>query len=390
MISPASLQTTEKRKHKSIAQELRGLSDRQLLCQVQLATRGERAMTVKILHHLNEIERRKLYLELGHSSLFDYCTRRLKYSSSAAWRRIQTARCIRRYPEVLALLHARELSLSTISLVAPILTDGNRALVLGRVRGKSHREVERVVSEYRPPVALRDRVRPVRVPAQQPVDIDRVLFERELARHLPAGLATAGAGSEAGRVPTEQKLFVQFLASEELMETFEEVAALLSNRGGEGTFAEVLEIVLTDFLDRHSPKERRRRRVKRSPTAATKRRPDALAVNGAKSGGDGPSGRSEHCRRRQWKDEGSQPSRRIPAAVRDEVFARDGGRCTYVARDGTRCGYTRSLQIDHIRPFAAGGTHEPSNLRLLCAKHNRLAAEKTLGGHVMRRFWRKE
>jgi len=37
-------------------------------------------VTLRILHYLIEIERRKLHLLLGHSSMFDYCTRGLDYS----------------------------------------------------------------------------------------------------------------------------------------------------------------------------------------------------------------------------------------------------------------------------------------------------------------------
>jgi 5-methylcytosine-specific restriction endonuclease McrA len=357
------------------------LSDSDLLFHMQLAVRGERAMTIKVLHHLNEIQRRKLYLELGYRSLFDYCIRRLKYSASAAGRRIQAARCIRRYPEVLALLRERELSLSTISLIEAILTDGNKTTILERVRGKSHRAVERVVSEYRPPMAYRDRVRPVRVAAPPPLDVDAVLFGQELAR-LALGVGTCGGASHgvtpgAGSGGVEQKLLVQFLASDALMAKFEEAKALLSHRCGEGSFAEVLAVILTEFLERHSPMARQARREVRK-----NRKTEAQKTSA--TGGPSPD---LHSRRREWKA-GNHPSRHIPIEVRDEVFVRDEGACTFTARDGTRCGSTRSLQIDHIRAYAAGGT--PSNLRLLCAAHNRLAAERILGGHVMKPYWRRE
>jgi 5-methylcytosine-specific restriction endonuclease McrA len=366
--------------------QLRTLSDSDLLFHVQLAVRGERAMTIKVLHHLNEIQRRKLYLELGYRSLFDYCIRRLKYSASAAGRRIQAARCIRRYPEVLELLRERELSLSTIALIEPILTDSNKATILERVRGKSHRAVERVASEYRAPVAYRDRVRPVRVAAPPSVNIDGALFERELKRFAP-GAGTSGEASTpgddltpgAGNDWVEQKLLVQFLASDELMAKFEEAKALLSHRSGDGSFAEVLAIILEEFLERHSPTARQARREVRKSRKTEARRTSAAAD---------PTP-DVHSRRRECKA-GNHPSRHIPVEVRDEVFVRDGGACTFAARDGTRCGSTRSLQIDHIRPYAAGGTHDPSNLRLLCAAHNRLAAERTLGKDSIKRFWRKE
>lgn len=82
------------------------------------------------------------------------------------------------------------------------------------------------------------------------------------------------------------------------------------------------------------------------------------------------------CRRKN----GSSASRRIPAAVRDAVWARDGGRCTFVGPDGLRCPAAEWLEIDHIRPFALGGpSDDPSNLRLQCAQHNRLLARRVFG-----------
>lgn len=174
-------------KIETLPEQLRGLPDTDLVFHLQLLVRGEHASTVRILHHLNELERRKLYLDLGYGSLFDYCTRKLGYSHSAAGRRIQAARCIRRFPKVLELLEARELTLSTISLIEPILKPDNADAVLERVRGASHRDVEKVVSEYRAPRAYRDRIQPVQVPA--PVNADEVLFDRMCQQ------ITFGAGS---------------------------------------------------------------------------------------------------------------------------------------------------------------------------------------------------
>jgi 5-methylcytosine-specific restriction endonuclease McrA len=304
--------------------DIRKLSNDDLVRELKAAVSKEREMTIHVLHRLNEVERRRLHLDGGYSSLHVYCVRHLKYSSSAAARRISAARCIRRYPEVLAMLKKRELSLSTISLIAPVLKHDET--ILERVREASHRQVEKIVAQYGPPVALRDRVRPVRV-------------------------ATPGAGSE-------DKLFVQFLADENLVELFEEVKELMSRDGKNPSIADVLKTVLTEYRDRHSP-------------AARKERRDAKEV---------------HSRRREWKD--APQARHIPDEIRDEVFARDGGKCTFTANDGTRCESKKGVQLDHIVPYSAGGTHEPSNLRLLCAAHNRRAAELRLGTHVTGRYWR--
>jgi hypothetical protein len=58
-------------------------------------------------------------------------------------------------------------------------------------------------------------------------------------------------------------------------------------------------------------------------------------------------------------------TRRIPAAVRRLVWARDKGRCVY-------CGDTEGpFQFDHVRPFILGGQSTADNLVLACGPCNR-------------------
>ncbi len=64
--------------------------------------------------------------------------------------------------------------------------------------------------------------------------------------------------------------------------------------------------------------------------------------------------------------------RAIPAAVRRQVWQRDGGRCSYLdRRTGRRCNSRHLIEIDHIVPYALGGGADPRNLRLLCHAHHR-------------------
>lgn len=175
-------------------------------------------------------------------------------------------------------------------------------------------------------------------------------------------------------VATEPRLLLQFLATESCVKRLDETKALLSHRCPGGSLGDVIEIVLTEFVERHSPVLRQRRREARTA-----------------EGSRGESGVStdRHSRRRECDPSGTR-TRHIPAKVRDEVFAKDEGRCTYVARDGTRCESRHALQVDHIHPYAAGGTNDATNLRLLCAAHNRHAAERALGAHVMKSFWPRQ
>jgi hypothetical protein len=59
---------------------LRKLDDSEFHHQFELNASIEHASTLKMLHFINDLERRRSYLDLGYSSVFDYCVRKIKYS----------------------------------------------------------------------------------------------------------------------------------------------------------------------------------------------------------------------------------------------------------------------------------------------------------------------
>ena len=64
-------------------------------------------------------------------------------------------------------------------------------------------------------------------------------------------------------------------------------------------------------------------------------------------------------------------SRYIPTKIKRLVWTRDQGQCTYICPETKKkCSSKHFLQIDHIHPYALGGSSKLSNLRLLCAGHN--------------------
>jgi len=337
---------------------LRELDDKEFIHQFEMTAGIEHGATIKMLHFINDLERRKTFLELGYSSVFDFCVRRIKYSSSQAGRRIQAARCCRRYPELFGYLRNREVCIMTLAMIEGIITDDNHDEIVKRVRGASRREVERLISEYRPAAALRDRIRYVHVPLPQPRDLNTALLDRAFKQAIPE--------QYRDRIPAVEKVFVQFLADEEFLTLFEEVRGLMGGHALDSSFADVIKLVLNEYRERHSPAARKQRRDERKRATS----PDS--------------------HRWEWKNAQDESTRHVPDEVRDEVVVRDGGQCTFVAPDGTRCQCKKGLQIDHINPFAVGGSHDVSNLRLLCGGHNKLAAERTMGKHVMQPYWRRQ
>ena len=76
-------------------------------------------------------------------------------------------------------------------------------------------------------------------------------------------------------------------------------------------------------------------------------------------------------------------SRHVPAAVKREVWARDGGRCAFVGTMG-RCVERGFLELHHVIPFADGGATDAANLQLRCAAHNAYEAEEWFGPLIAR------
>ena len=361
------------------------IPDRELIARLEELRRAERETSVDVLHHLNEIERRSLHLRLGYSSLFAYCTGHLRYSASAAARRVQAARCLRCFPRVGPLLQSGEINLMTLGLVANLLTEATLDSWLDRIRGKTQREVEAIAATVRPPLTLRDRARLVHVAvptvsplplapashtATSPASMDASMSSAPIfaasrpsqpSSPEPGALVNASTNSQTGGKPssitiaTQPKVYIQFLADQSFMAKYRTATALLSNKLPKLTFEAVFVALIEDFIRRHEPVERHLRRER------------------AATGVHHTAGRTP-----------------IPLRTRDAVFARDRGRCTFVGSDGKRCDETIRLHVDHIKPVARGGSDDISNLRLLCARHNQLQAEKILGRNVMNRNRNRE
>jgi 5-methylcytosine-specific restriction endonuclease McrA len=97
----------------------------------------------------------------------------------------------------------------------------------------------------------------------------------------------------------------------------------------------------------------------------------------------------EHCQKRQrgsgQATQAKAPakgSRYIPAAVRDEVWRREEGRCSFVGTTGHRCDSTYQLQVHHITAFARGGEATVANLARFCSSHNGYQARQDFGAQA--------
>jgi hypothetical protein len=437
---------------------LRGFADEELLSGLERLHGEERAVLLDIVLSFSEVERRRLYVPMGYGSLFEFCMDRYRYSRATAFRRISAARCIERYPRVAELFLAGELSLSSISMIAGILTKEHAAEILARARGRSIKDIEMLVARHRPAGVIRDRIKPVFVMNPdagsggdggsvigtggggiEPVllpgatagganvlsrgnnantslnieterKIDRASAPGEGRDTPSAGTDTPDAGNDARaeyeRVTVTRKFKIEFAVEPGFIAKLHKIKALMSSKFPNGIGLEqVIDMLMDEYLYRHGPERRMKKRESRrgsenkggvgKRSAARDTTPekgygtDRNRCAGEKDRGGGFGSRGVT---KKQKDTRSTPSRtrHIPQTVRDEVFVRDGGRCTYVGPDGRRCGETWNLEIDHIIPYAKGGSNAPENLRLLCPAHNRLAAEREFGGEHMEKYYKRE
>lgn len=67
----------------------------------------------------------------------------------------------------------------------------------------------------------------------------------------------------------------------------------------------------------------------------------------------------------------TRPRKKIPAALRARIFARDCKCCVYCGRKGTK---RNPLTLDHVIPHSEGGADAAHNLVTACSKCNTVRA----------------
>lgn len=309
--------------------DLRQTKDQEVLAGVRELVAMERTLLTKILHHLREIERRRLHCDSGCGTLFDFAVRELRYSESQAGRRIQAMRLMKELPEVEKKIEDGTLNLSNISQAQSFFrSEANGA------------------PDAPPKPASPQRKRDV-----------LKLLENKSAREGQKALIELGGHialpRERERVLSEDKSEVRFIMDQDLKQKFDDIRAYLGPLVIGGTFADFLRSMADMLLSLLKAKKFGRRRASRMDVItpdreARDRRATASPINGAVS-----------LQEYSAEESPSPNPRYIPQAIRHLVWTRDRGACT-------GCGSRSILNFDHIIPIASGGRSTAENLRLLC------------------------
>lgn len=127
-------------------------NDQEILKRVRELVQTERRITVEILWHLREVERRRIFAQLGYSTLFEFCLKELQYTEGSASRRIRAMRLLKDVNELEDSLQNGAISLTTASQLQSFIQNEkkqNRIYSLEEKRnlvrqlqGKSKQETE--------------------------------------------------------------------------------------------------------------------------------------------------------------------------------------------------------------------------------------------------------
>jgi hypothetical protein len=384
--------------HGAASPSLELLEARQVRDALKQLLRREQAAMADFLTALADFDLRRGWEPLGHANLFAFLHVELRLSRSAAFYRKSAAELLQRFPEVIDPLREGRLCLSTIAELAKVLTDDNRDVVVPRFFGLSSREAQELVAELQPrPVPSTRMVvtgqqgRSVSstasaalpllslTPAPPPAsDPNVVPLSRVLTSELANG-GGAGPGFDRPAIKSDEIVpitadirRVHFNVGKRVVQKLEAARDGLSHAIPSASMEQVLEAALDLLLERQA---RARGLVKRPRKALETSTPIAASTSTPT-----PTPNEPPPHRRDG------PREPIPAAVRRAVWARDGDHCTWPLDGGGCCGSTHRLELDHIIPWAEWGPSTVENLRVVCRRHNALAARQAFGGRVVGRY----
>ncbi|MEK2646179.1 HNH endonuclease [Bdellovibrio sp. BCCA] len=315
-------------------QNLRRLTDQDLLQQTELLVQKERTTTLAVLQCLGEIEIRRLFVDLGFSSMYEMCIKHYKYSEGQTQRRLSAARLLKELPEIESKIQSGNLNITTLAKVQTfvraekqaqhVLSKEEKLQLLEGLQNKSTREAEKeLVRQSHQPEFLLGKFN---------------ISETSLNESAVKNSATSES-------------FVKFeaLLDQENQKLLQEFKELFAHELSDTSSLSVLQLLLKKTL-----KEKKQKLGLVSVQKHNARLPSAPKVAPLRSA--------------------------ISIHVKRAVWRRAQGCCEHVdSNSKQRCLSKYALQTDHIKPVALGGDNSIQNLALLCRAHNSRRAVKTFG-----------
>jgi hypothetical protein len=377
--------------------------------------RAERTAAADFLLALADFDRRRGWEPLGHASLFAFLHVELKLPNASAFWRMSAARLLQRFPDLIDPIRVGRLCLSTTAELAKVLTEENRAEVLPRFFGLSAREAKEVVAELQPREVPPTRmvvtgaahVPAARSPAfaMAPLTLAAAPVSGphpNVAPRTQLRTSEVDFGGSARTAPARDDVEpltadlrrLHVTVSRQFLKKLEAARDGLSHSIPGATTEQVLEAALDLLLEKQARARGlvKRPRVTLPTTPLNQTAPQPQTTPRTSQAASAPGELQPHGPPLALAPTEPPPLRRdgpretIPAAVRRAVWERDQGRCSWPLDVGGTCGSTHRLELDHVVPWARFSAPTVDNLRVVCHRHNALAARQVFGNRCVDRY----
>jgi len=153
--------------------------DQKLIETTALVVKKEKVLTMQVLEHLAEMNRRKLFTVLGHGSLFEYCVKGLKYSEFESHHRIQAMKLIHGSEVARKALEEGKLSLTSASMIQKHIKDEEKDIQRKLTpKEKEARIIPALGVSKRELLPLLDQMRTVPPKREYTIKIDEDIYQK--------------------------------------------------------------------------------------------------------------------------------------------------------------------------------------------------------------------
>ena len=362
--------------------EVKKLSNQQLLSQTKLLVQKERNIHIQVLHHLEEIDFRKLYLELGFSSLFDYAVKELGYSEGAAYRRIKAMKLCRDLPDTENRLQSGKLSLSSACQLQAFFEKQAKKVKTEKFKTKVklshqteiqkntllHQDVKKEIQKTNDSSFSLSREK-----KQDLVKKAEGCSTRATMKLLSEVDPSLSVSKEQTRFLGNGKVEIKLVIDESGHKKLEELKSLLSHKSPILSHGELLSILLEEALEKYDPGRKKVRKTTQKEKVTSPKKWESKGIDN-KQGHKNKAGQpivtssqklgaqqasrlaATSSQKWEYRSKAKKINRVIPSSLRKHIWERDEGQCTYIHLQTKRkCSSKHLLQIDHIRPFSLGG-----------------------------------
>ncbi|MBC7370586.1 MAG: HNH endonuclease [Bdellovibrionaceae bacterium] len=327
---------------------LEGFTNQEIDERITRLAKSERKITHLVLSHIEEVRRRKIYLDYGLTSTFQYLTKRHGYCESSAYLRIQAAKVLARHPELQQKIESGSVKLTQLAKVqkcaAQISTpprvdegatatnatmlDQNRSCektALAQLENKSGFETDKILA---------------------------IQFQQKSVQHQKITPQSDGSVRLEFSVTAEQ---------------FDEIRRAQSHVSHSvvGGQLDQLFVHLARWVNKKV--DGGKKATDRSEKCTVSKSKMDLNLEQDLTQGLSAKEKLRKQNRRKY----------LSVRVRRRLLENAGHCCEHIEESSeVRCDSRFQLQVDHVLPIARGGDSGPENLRILCGVHNRLVAQR--------------